>query len=89
MGTVIIICFFVFSVNALVFMIINYVLGIITVIKTIKQKKKERGKLGCVQLLTIPFESGGIDLGEIEAEQEEKLTKEMKKKQVSFDKEGI
>lgn len=64
-GVIIIWAFFIFSVIALAFLIINLLLGIIAIIKAIKNYKKGE-KIGCLELITIPFQPGAIDLDQLQ-----------------------
>lgn len=53
-GKVIIWTFFAFSVIALIFLGLSFVLGLIALIKAIKNYKKGE-KINCLELLTLPF----------------------------------
>eukprot|EP00330_Aristerostoma_sp_ATCC50986_P003003 CAMPEP_0114588270 /NCGR_PEP_ID=MMETSP0125-20121206/11014_1 /TAXON_ID=485358 ORGANISM="Aristerostoma sp., Strain ATCC 50986" /NCGR_SAMPLE_ID=MMETSP0125 /ASSEMBLY_ACC=CAM_ASM_000245 /LENGTH=93 /DNA_ID=CAMNT_0001784581 /DNA_START=276 /DNA_END=557 /DNA_ORIENTATION=+ len=57
---VIIVSFFMFSVAAILFMIIAFVIGLRDAIKTAKMKK---GKVSLMEIIAIPFQVGGMDFG--------------------------
>ena len=60
MGRIIIGCFIIFSVIALVFVALNIVLGVASIYKKYKSRKKGE-PITCVDLLTIPFQAGGME----------------------------
>ena len=75
MGNTIIGCFYAFSIVSVLFMASNIVLSSIETYKIAKKEGKEKGSISCVQILAIPFQSSGMDFGQINYQKIRKLVK--------------
>mmetsp|Transcript_30706 Transcript_30706/g.27903 ORF Transcript_30706/g.27903 Transcript_30706/m.27903 type:complete len:130 (+) Transcript_30706:1949-2338(+) len=77
LGDLIIVCFLLFTIAAVLFFLIDFGKGLYRACKEMKRRGRKKGVLMCIQLLAIPFESGGMTFGDLNSNRLDKLMKTM------------
>jgi len=54
-GTGLIVCFWSLTCSAIVYLVLNILEGVLETMKAVKKEGIKKGRLTCLQILTIPF----------------------------------